>query len=407
MICGTNTVGLKATTNTGDVALWYSSPTSTTAIASGNTATTNVITPDKTYYLGVNESTGRVGAANKMLYAGGGYGAFNNNFVRFTTSVPLTIESAKLYIGNAGKIRIIVGDISNFNPATGNYNFTTISSTTIDVYATTPTPQPGTVNGNNPLDTGAVFFLNLPVPTPGNHAMIIQPLNGATIFRNNGIAPTPSIYPFSIPNVISITGNSAANTADTSDATFFQRFYYFFYDMKIKLASCPGVRIPVVATTATPPVITLTGNTLTSTTSTGNQWLLNGQPIAGATGKTFTATQPGLYKVTSTEVGCPLTSNEINFASTPVVDVNGTQIALIASPNPNKGQFYVQFEVKGKDKLSISLLNSVGQKVYSSEYPDFTGKFSRQIDARNIRAGMYILKIEHNNKVYIKKLLVE
>ncbi len=407
VICGTNTVNLKAVTNTGDVALWYASPTATTVLATGASTTTSTITADKTYYLGVNELGGKVGAANKMLYPNGGYGLFNNSFVRFTTAVPLTIESARLYIGNAGKIKFIVGDISNFNPLTGNYNFTTISSTTIDVYATTPDPQPGTVNVNNPLDTGAIFYLNLPVPTPGNHAIIIQSLNGATIFRNNGIAPSPAIYPFSIPNIISITGNSAANTADTSDATFFQRFYYFLYDMKVKLASCPAVRIPVVATTAVAPVISLVGNTITSTTSTGNQWYLNNVLIAGATGKTYTATQSGLYKVTSSENGCSLTSNEINFASTPVVDVNGTQIALIASPNPNHGKFYVQFEVKGRDKLIISLVNTVGQKVYKSEYPDFTGKFSKQLDAGRISAGLYILKIEHNNKVYIKKLLVD
>jgi hypothetical protein len=89
------------------------------------------------------------------------------------------------------------------------------------------------------------------------------------------------------------------------------------------------------------------------------------------------------------------------------VDINGTTIALVASPNPNKGQFYLQFEVKGKDDLLISLVNNLGQEVYTTKFPGFTGKFSQQINAGKVGAGMYFLKIQHNKKVFVKKLMIE
>ncbi|HZG23939.1 MAG TPA: T9SS type A sorting domain-containing protein, partial [Chitinophagaceae bacterium] len=274
-------------------------------------------------------------------------------------------------------------------------------------HATTPNPRPGDINENNAADTGAVYYLNLPVPTAGNHAIIVQCLDGATIFRNNQISG--NAYPFSIGNVFSITGNSTSNPADTSDATYQQRFYYFFYNMGVRLAACPSPsRTAVVATTAPVPVITMAGNVLTSSSASGNQWYLNNNVIAGATSQTFTAVTPGVYKTVIVDsFGCASSSNEINSASTPVVDINGTTIALVASPNPNKGQFYLQFEVKGKDDLLISLVNNLGQEVYTSRYPGFTGRFNQQINAGKIGSGMYILKIQHNKKVFVKKLLIE
>lgn len=404
-ICGTSLVFLKATTAASDIPVWYSTATSTTPIAAGNNTSSTTITANKTYYLSLNEVNGRVGPANKTAYTSGGYNSFSGSFVKFTSSVPLTIESARLFIGNPGKITFTVADIVSFNASTGAFTYVTISSNTIDVYATRPTAQPGQVNENNAADAGAIFYLNLPVPTAGNHAVIIQCQNGATIYRNTGITVNP--YPFSIPNIFSITGNSTTNMSDTANVTFFQQFYYFLYDVGIKLGGCASPRVAITATNAAAPVITQAGNILTSSSAVGNQWYLNGTAIPGATGQTYTATSSGIYKTVLGGTGCALSSNEINVSITGVVDLNGSGIALIASPNPNKGQFLLQFEVKGKDDLVVSLINSIGQEVYQSRTPGFTGKFSQQINTGQTSSGMYILKIQHNKKIYVKKILIE
>jgi len=67
-----------------------------------------------------------------------------------------------------------------------------------------------------------------------------------TIFRNNGITGNP--YPYSIPNVFSITGNSAINNTNPADTNFYKQFYYFLYDVKVNTNGCVSDRIPVVAT---------------------------------------------------------------------------------------------------------------------------------------------------------------
>lgn len=399
-ICGTSQVFLNATPAGSDLPVWYSTATSTTPIAAGNNTSSTFITSNKTYYVAVNDVTARVGPAAKTIFTNGGYNNFSGNYVNFTNNVPLTIDNVRLYIGNAGRVMFTVANI--ITATSTGITYSPISNTTIDVFATTPNPQPGAVSGNNPLDLGAVYSLNLPVPTAGNHAIIIQCLNGATIFRNNGITVNP--YPYTIPGIISITGNSAINAADTTDLTYYQKFYYFLYDMSVKLTACASPRVAVVATNAVSPVITQAGNIFTSNSTSGNQWFLNGNAIAGATAQTFAAVSAGIYK-TIVNGGCA--SNELNYGTTPVIDLNGATIALVASPNPNKGQFYLQFEVKGKDDLIISLLNTLSQEVYTSKTTGFTGKFSQQLNTGQTRAGMYILKIQHNKKVYVKKIIIE
>lgn len=401
-ICSPTEAKLRATPSAGDVLYWFNSPTANNPIANGTFVTTNVIPANKTYYLARNIRA-RVGPASKLDFDNGGYNAFSGNYINFTNDVPVTIESARLYIGNAGKINIIVADIISNDATTGSYTYRPISSKLLTVYPTTPNPQPGLVTGNNAADTGAVFYLNLSVRTPGQHAIIVQCMDGATIFRNNGISPNP--YPFSIPGVFSITGNSATLA---SDPNFNQTFYYFFYAMKIATAGCGSERVAIVASTAPLPVVTIAGNVLTSSVATGNQWYKNDVGISGATDQTYTATEPGLYKVINISAfGCMAISNEINVVVTAVVDVNGTAIGLQLSPNPNKGKFQLNFEVKGKADLNISLLNTLGQKVYQSTYPGFTGRFKKQLNVGQQAKGVHTLRIDHNKKIFVKRVIIE
>ncbi|HEX4852394.1 MAG TPA: T9SS type A sorting domain-containing protein, partial [Puia sp.] len=400
-ICSTSPsqVSLKANVaDTNDVAVWYDSPSATTPIAIGNKAATSIITSDKTYYLALNDVKSSVGPPNKLVFPQGSYNEFVGNFVKINNQVPLTIQSARLYIAHGGQIKFTVADIVNFNPSNGGYSYFPISSTTIDVYPTTPNPQAGNVAGNSPLDTGAVFLLNLPVPNTGDHAIIIECQNGANIFRNNMITPNP--YPFSIPGVFYITGNSAVNTSNSSDTTFYRSYYYFFYDMKVQLTNCPGPKVPVVATTAVPPVITLNGTVLTSSYATGNQWYLNDTAIAGATSQTDTVTGPGAYKVVVTDsLGCALESNSISYSI-------GNDIGLKVGPNPNNGTFTVRFYVGTTSNVSITLLNPLGQNLYSFSYPNFSGSFTKQMYFYGLNYGIYFLRVRVGNTDYVRKLFI-
>ncbi len=397
--CGTNQVVLTRTgsSNSGK-AYWYTTATGGTPIASGNVTTTSVIPPNRTYYLGLNDVRLKVGLPNKTVYPNGGYNEFAG-YVRITATGPMVIESARLYIGNPGKLTVILGEIANeTNGEVSTYY--PIDSTVLDVFATTPNPAPGSVQQNNPLDTGAVYLLNLAIPQAGSkYILILQCADGATIFRNTSTTTMP--YPFSIPETFSITGNYASPQQDH------RNFYYWFYDMRINLLNCASPRTAIVAGNITAPVITLSGSTLTSSAADGNQWFRDGAEISGATGQTYTPVISGTYKsVVTASSGCLLASNEIPFISTAVIDVSDNEIRLSVSPNPNDGRFQLQFEFNRKADLEISLINFTGQRVYSSNIPGFVGRYSKQINQTGLSKGVYMLRITHGKDMYVKKIII-
>jgi hypothetical protein len=226
---------LKATAPNGGQVFWYESATASNPVIAGTDTTTATIPFNLIYYAAVNNVTANGGAVNKSVSASGNYDALIGNYINFTSYTPLTIESARLYIGHRGTITFTVGkpvDATHYIP---------VSSVTIPVYATRTVPVSGQAS-IDPLDAGAVFLLNLPVPAAGDYRIYIACKDGATIFYNNNITNNP--YPYTVPTIFSLTGNSGSD----GNGGNFQRFYLGLYDLGLKLYGCSSARIPVQAT---------------------------------------------------------------------------------------------------------------------------------------------------------------
>ncbi|MFD1145283.1 S8 family serine peptidase [Larkinella insperata] len=332
--CGTDpTVNLRATNPDGTV-FWYTTPTGGQPVAVGSSASLTSVT-GQTLYAGLNDFSGTVGPATKSVFPGGGYNQFTPA-VTVTTYVPLRLESARLYIGNSGRITFTV------TRADG----TTVSRVTIPVTATRTSPAAG-IQSDDPNDPGAVYTLGLDIPQPGRYQINISYADGATIYRNNsGVTG----YPFTIPGIVAITGN----TADENSATY----YYYFYDLHVTSTGCGSVsrtEVPVqnravlVQARVTPSdsAFVCAGSTLTLSAPTGvdlaYQWQRDGQVLTGATSSTLGVTTGGTFRVTVTEAsGCQTTSSptavELRTPEQPTVDRNSL---LLTSSLPGANQWYL------------------------------------------------------------------
>jgi hypothetical protein len=400
-ICGSNAILRVVNPETNANYFWYNSAVSNTPIAAGPTLNTTTIPANKTYFVGREMKT-TVGLPNKMVHPDGGYNSFSGNFVRINNSVPVMIESARLYIGNPGTVQVMLADLGTLN-ANGSYTYFPLGSVTFNVTATHPTPTGGAVTGNPAADTGAIYQLNLPVNTPGDHVLIVTCSNGATIFRNNNIIG--ATYPMAVPGVFSITGNSV-NWGSTNDPN---PFYYFFYNMKIRTqAGCVSDKGTVVATNVVAPTISKVADSLVSSALSGNQWFFNDIPVAGETGQKTKLRQSGAYKVVVTDAnGCAQTSNIINHVVTALPpEVVAKEINLSVSPNPNNGKFQLRFEVKNRAPLNIDILTASGQKVFTESTPNFNGVYNREINIGKPSSAYYLLKVEHNKKTYTQKIII-
>jgi hypothetical protein len=412
-ICGanSNTVQLRSSASGVDQPLWYTSPTATTPVAAGTNASTTVIPSNNTYYVGLNDLKTTLGPPDKIAAYTGGAGAYfrlGGNYISITTGVPLTISSARMYFAHNGQLKLTLGTLSAVNGS--GFTYTPLYNTSIDVYATKPVPDTShqiNVPAGDNTDAGGLFNLNIPIPTPGDYIIIMDCSDSTSAFVNVGSKGAVP-YPISIPGVISVNSNNL--TDGTSDTATYRRFWFPFYDINVQLTGCPGTsRTAVVASTEPAPVITLNGNVFTSSFDDGNQWYRGDTAITGSTGKTDTAIYSGTYKtiVNDAVTGCALPSNSILFLSTGTNDVNGSAIGLKISPNPNSGVFQLQFKMTTADNTSIILLNTLGQKVYQKDYPNFVGTFNNTVNAGYLANGMYVLKIIHGNTTYVNKILVK
>lgn len=412
-ICGANatSVVLHAAVTGLDVPVWYESATSTTPLGAGNNYTTNVITANKTYYVGVNELNTKLGPPSKTSLATtsrqGAYFRFGGNFIMLTTSVPLTLESAKMYIGHSGQITFTLATLASLNNNTGQYSYYPVYTNTIDVYATKQTPdtasQINVALGDN-TDTGATYLLNIPIPTPGNYILLIDCSSTTSAFLNSNITNDP--YPLSIPGVISITGNDQRDYGKADSVTASHKLYYPFYNMGIRLNGCPIPRVAVKDTTVTSPVITLIGTKLTSNFASGNQWYVNDSLLANRTQDTMTASIPGVYytKVSDATTGCVLKSNSVTY--TPNNGDPNAAIGLKVMGNPNNGVFNLFFYMSTTADMSVTLTNALGQKVYQKDFPGFSGVFNQQINAGTLSSGVYSLQIFHGGDSWHTHVLI-
>src|SRR5207244_13037906 len=118
----TNNTLLHATNVTGsEVYTWYTTSNATVPVATGsNTTTTATANP---FYLGKNDVSQHLGPVNKLAFTTGGYlqlAADSSIRAIFKTTVPMTLETARMYLGTAGLVRIqLVKLTSDFNHTTG------------------------------------------------------------------------------------------------------------------------------------------------------------------------------------------------------------------------------------------------------------------------------------------------
>jgi len=457
--CGSGQVSLRA--SGAGTAYWYDAPIGGNLLAVGNQTTTTTIPASQTYYAALNSFYGTLGPATKSVFGGGTYGGGYQPMPLITTSAPVVLDSARLYIGYPGKLTFTVETATD----------SIVSSTTIAVKATRTTPV-ATDAADDPNDQGAMYPLKLVIPQAGSYHIRLTYEDGATIFRSN---VNVSGYPFTLSPVISLTGALYNGSPITSS-------YYYFYNLKVKALDCPSERVAVVAQpdtslnatvqasgptticqgdtvtlsvpaqngltyqwqkdgivipnataavyqatqsgnytvtlsnnicTATPdaiqvttltvpkPTISLQDKTLTSSAATGNQWYLNGMAIANATDTAYVAKRTGDYTVTVTQNGCSSTSDPVNVYVPIIRD-------LTVYPNPATGNIVnIRYTSPGSlENIQVKVFDMIG-KIISEPALEQTeeGLYEYEMSLTNFAGGIYIIRITDENQVFIERFV--
>ncbi|MGL5890977.1 MAG: PKD domain-containing protein [Bacteroidia bacterium] len=173
--------------------------------------------------------------------------------------------------------------------------------------------------------------------------------------------------------------------------------------------SCSDITL-VTVTVGTPPAvpsITNNANVLTSTvTGASYQWYLNGNPIAGATSQSYTATQGGAFTVEVFDAsGCS------SGQSQPMVITDVTGVAPVAevflvTPNPNNGEFVIQIETATADDFVLEIYNALGQRVYAENLTNFSGQYRQEMRIREYGSGIYSVRLRSTKNETVIRTIV-
>jgi hypothetical protein len=164
---------------------------------------------------------------------------------------------------------------------------------------------------------------------------------------------------------------------------------------------------------AAKPVVRASGKRLSSSAATGNQWLLNNQPIAGATDSVWVARQDGIYAVRVTRSCGPaqtsdsvvVKSSVVQGADTPVGGRSGAEkteaCAPVLYPNPAGNQFAVRLP-EGQALRAVRLYSLEGVLL-----KEWTGcRKEEPLYVGELRTGVYQVQLQTEAGTVSKKLFI-
>jgi len=154
------------------------------------------------------------------------------------------------------------------------------------------------------------------------------------------------------------------------------------------------------------PVVTVSGNVLTSSAASGNQWYYSGNAIAGATGQSYTVTHnTGYYWCVVTTNGCSSpVSNKVWVVVTGMQELQNSNFSVY--PVPNDGRFTVSITSPVQEVFSIEVYNQLGARIFELGDVTVNGTFEKQLDLRPVSNGIYSVVFLNSEHKVVKKVLV-
>ncbi len=75
-------------------------------------------------------------------------------------------------------------------------------------------------------------------------------------------------------------------------------------------------------------------------------------------------------------------------------------------PNPNNGQFTLNYSAIHGGNLKIRMMDITGKEIFVQDLNGFNGSYTNPYDFTATAKGIYIVSIEQNNQVTMKKVVI-
>lgn len=149
------------------------------------------------------------------------------------------------------------------------------------------------------------------------------------------------------------------------------------------------------------PEISIENNMLVSNYDEGNQWLLNGTVIEGATQKTYVPLTSGEYSLLVSRNGCEGKVSK-EFVVTGLNDNELNKFNIYPVPSTDEITISMGGAFNGQAEQYLEIYNSKGEKIFSG---NINLKKSVKLDISKWSRGVYLLKFSEGDNVNIQRLV--
>jgi hypothetical protein len=183
------------------------------------------------------------------------------------------------------------------------------------------------------------------------------------------------------------------------------QYFCFMMNSDGKLFLSDTVTVTLVPAPTT-PVITRNGNVLTCMPPQHKyQWFRDGQPIAGASGQSHTATETGSYTVRiETADSCTAFSQPFDVSV-----LSAGLPAFVQSfdvwPEPNDGRLHVRIVTDLPCRSVISVRNMLGQEIAMYDSRSAQMEYIEDIDLDRAPAGVYFLHVSSGEASWVRAVV--
>jgi PKD repeat protein len=94
----------------------------------------------------------------------------------------------------------------------------------------------------------------------------------------------------------------------------------------------------------------------------------------------------------------------INTVITGVSGNNSDLLTIV--PNPSNGEFFLNYQLEGKNDMTISVMDALGRLVFEQELTSADGGMLN-LPLQNHADGVYYARIKYGSKIAVKKLVIQ
>ncbi|HRI58711.1 MAG TPA: PQQ-dependent sugar dehydrogenase [Saprospiraceae bacterium] len=152
------------------------------------------------------------------------------------------------------------------------------------------------------------------------------------------------------------------------------------------------------------PVVSVSGDSLFGgSPCNGCQWMFNNEPIPGATGPYYVATQSGIYELEIISPnGCKYQSSGIQI-TVGIADLPALVRQFSLTPNPAHNEILLKMELEKNSRITISLSDTQQRQIFMQTHQ--SQKITLPIDLRSLPAGTYFLNVQMDNGTFVRKVV--